>query len=396
MNKKLITHKKMKHDTLLQIFGAMRSGSKTKREIQRSTGVSWGTCSEGINYLEQIGLIDGSSLDGAGQPGPRTSSFAFSRERFLVMGIEVAVEMITITVSSLKGDKLYVKEYTYSEEIDNSSVISIIEPNIHDFLKTFSLKEKSIYTLQFALTGAVDRINLIWIQSPKFYKIKLLNLNIFYNLFPHVRIVNVVHDIQARAMDRQYKMAMGNLSYVMLHVSDGVGMTVREKDHFILGRRGFAGELGHIPYYGNSLLPDSECFCGQKNCIEHYLHYQKILDYYNKNESNKVERLIDVNKESVAYKSLYDHILQILLYMCRILVDIFDSSSIILGGKSLEPWQDLLEEEFLERLQKITWQQGPKDIVWYRESRVSPSHGACLMNLSDLTSRILSLEVQET
>lgn len=395
MSNSLITFKKMKHDTLLNILDAMRSGLHTKREIQKSTGISWGTCSESINYLESIGLISIGRSDNGGQPGPKSSSYSFSRERFLTMGVEVAVEGLRITLTSLDGKLLNRKEYPGDWELENANAVTIIETCIRSFLKEYELSEKSVYTLRFALTGAIDRKNLIWIQSPKLHKINTLDFNIFYNLFPHIRIVNVLHDIQARATDIQNRLEIDNSSYVMLHIADGVGMAVREKGRFLLGKRGLAGELGHIPYHGDSLLDGSGCFCGQKDCLEQHLHSQRILDYYNAHASERVEDLNDMDAGEPAYDRLYGHIQKVLLYACRILVDVFDCSGIVLGGKSLEPWQESLEKDFAGKLRKTTWQQGPGDMVWYNERKVSPSYGVCLTNLSELTSRILRLEVHE-
>ncbi len=390
---KLITFKKMKHDTLLQILEAMKSGLETKREIQRYTGISWGTCSEGINLLEQRGLISTYSTNGNGQPGPRSSSYVFSREQFLILGIEVAVEGLTFTLTGLDGTVLCTKDFNIDQILDNNNAVTIIQNCIHKFISDFSLDEQSVYSLQFCLTGAVDQNNLIWIQSPKHYKIQSLNFNIFYSLFPHVHVINIVHDIQARATDIQYRLEMNSKTYVMIHISDGLGMAAKEKNTFIQGERGLAGEIGHIPYYGESLLPESECFCGQKNCIEHYLHYQKILDYYNTHSPKPVDYLILMDKNSSVYEELYQHVLRLLLYVTRILVNIFDCSQIVIGGKSLEPWQSRLEKDFLHFLQMSTWQKGPENIIWYNEQEVSPSHGVCLMNGWNVCSAILRKEI---
>ena len=84
----LTTHKKMKYDTLLSILHAIRGGHKTKRSIQKLTGISWASSSENINTLNKQGIIIiDESVPEEIVPGPRTTSYKFSTKDFLIMGI---------------------------------------------------------------------------------------------------------------------------------------------------------------------------------------------------------------------------------------------------------------------------------------------------------------------
>ncbi len=379
----------MKHDTLMNILLSIKEGCKTKRSIQKRTGVSWGTCSENINHLEKMGIIMVKKVDGEGLPGPKSSIYAFNSNNFSILGVEVAVKEIVLTLSSLDGSCLLSQRYTQREEISNTNIQMIFKDIFSNFLESNAIKEDSIYAINFALSGAVSTKNLVWIQSPKFKNIRNIDFNDFYSLFPKVRVINLIHDIQARAVDIQHKRSQLGDHFVFLHISNGVGLAIYTEGHFISGHRGLAGELGHIPYLQESLITSSSCFCGQSNCIENLLHCEKLLDYCNSHSAFSIKSLSELDPKGSLYKDLFKHIEKILLDLCRSLTNIFDSKTIILGGKSLSPWSEVLKNTFFSKLQKITWEQGPENLILYEESENSPSLGAAISYTNEIISSIL-------
>ncbi len=389
MSDKLITYKKMKHDTLMNILLAIRKGCKTKRAIQKETGISWGTCSENINHLERIGLIMIKSIDGEGLPGPKSNMYAFNPNNFTVLGIEIAVKQIIVSLASLDGVCLLTKKYVQTEELDNNNIQHIIKQIFYQFLGEFSINEETIYAVHFALSGAVSTKDLIWIQSPKFEKIKKVDFGCFHTIFPKVKVINLIHDVQARAVDLQHKRANLGDHFLFLHISNGVGLSIYSEKHFISGFRGLAGEVGHIPYFKESLIPFSPCFCGQSYCIENLLHCEKLLAYCRHNSSIPIASLDELDTSSTLYQTLFDHIEEVLLHLCRTLINIFDSKTIILGGKSLTPWKEPLQKSFLLKLQNISWEKGPHKFIFYHEEENNPSLGAATSYIDDIVSSIL-------
>jgi predicted NBD/HSP70 family sugar kinase len=387
--KKLITHKKMKHDTLMQIIDAVREGYNTKKSIQRKIGFSWGTCSESINDLERMQILFVDSQSNSGQPGPKSKFYSISHERYLIMGMEVAPKRISCTVASMDGSVIDGYDYPVSEEIDNFNAYRILREAFFRTLKKVSLEEEKIYAVGFVLTGAIDRQNMKWIQSPLFRGIKDLDFNAFFSHFPSVRHIYISHDVQARAMNVTFSQEISNKDFVMLHVSDGLGMAAYENGRSISGHRGLAGEIGHIPYLGDSIIPGSVCFCGKKKCLETFVKYANLIDFYNERTGKNIEDFADADPDSPAMDELYGHLESLLLYTCNILVNIFDTSCLMIGGKCVDPWLDRFRESFFTKLKSITWEEGPEEILWIEDHSASPSHGTCLLHLDELYSCIL-------
>ena len=47
----------------------------------------------------------------------------------------------------------------------------------------------------------------------------------------------------------------------------------------LYGHRGFAGEIGHLPY--SEMEEELNCSCGNKNCFEIVLNSERIIKYIN-------------------------------------------------------------------------------------------------------------------
>ena len=387
---RLVTHKKMKHDTLMRIIDAVKEGRAAKKTIQEKLNLSWGTCSEGINYLQSIGILEAVSETPA-KPGPRGSIYAVSRERFLIMGIEAAVGEIRCTVCSLGGSPIVSNAYPCTEELNNFNTPELLKDAFFSTLASSCLDAERIYALGFALTGALDRDRMTWIQSPLFKGIANLSFEPLAALLPGVNHIYIAHDVQCRAMDVVREGHYRKSEFIMLHLAEGVGMAACEGGRWAAGHRGLAGEIGHIPYPGPSLIPGHECFCGKEQCLETFLDYRRLLEYCNTRgrARGELECLSLIDPESPEYEALYTHLETLLLYTCVILANIFDPSCLIISGRSIDPWVQRFKEHFPAKLAAAAWEGGPGEIIWIDEADTSPSRGACLPHSEYFCSLIL-------
>ena len=382
---RLVTHKKMKHDTLMQIIDAVKEGLGTKRAIQQKLKLSWGTCSEGINHLQSIGILEAvpEKKENAGRPGRRGSIYTVSCSRFLIMGIEAAVGTINCTVCTLQGSPLFSNSYPCSGKLNNFNMLKLLKEAFFSTLESSGLNEEQIYALGFALTGALDRERMTWIQSPLFKEIANLNFESFAALFPAVKHIYIAHDVQCRAMDIVRERSCRNSEFIMLHLAEGVGMAAYDDGRRVGGHRGLAGEIGHIPYPGPSLIPGRRCFCGKERCLETFLDYRRLLEYCG------TDCFSSLNPRSAEYEALYVHLETLLLYTCVILSNVFDPSCIIISGRSIDPWIERFKARFPAKLKAAAWEGGPDEMIWINEADTSPSRGACLPHLEHFCSQIL-------
>lgn len=77
----------------------------------------------------------------------------------------------------------------------------------------------------------------------------------------------VLNDANAAALGEMWKgAARGKENVVVMTIGTGVGGGIIVDSKILLGRKGFAGEIGHIPVN----VGGEDCSCGNKGCIEHY------------------------------------------------------------------------------------------------------------------------------
>ena len=77
----------------------------------------------------------------------------------------------------------------------------------------------------------------------------------------------VLNDANAAALGEMWKgAARGKENVVVMTIGTGVGGGIIVDSKILLGTKGFAGEIGHIPVN----VDGEDCSCGNKGCIEHY------------------------------------------------------------------------------------------------------------------------------
>ena len=77
----------------------------------------------------------------------------------------------------------------------------------------------------------------------------------------------VLNDANAAALGEMWKgAAKGRENVVVMTIGTGVGGGIIVDSKILLGNKGFAGEIGHIPVN----VDGEECSCGNTGCIEHY------------------------------------------------------------------------------------------------------------------------------
>ena len=77
----------------------------------------------------------------------------------------------------------------------------------------------------------------------------------------------VLNDANAAALGEMWKgAAKGRENVVVMTIGTGVGGGIVVDSKILLGRKGFAGEIGHIPVN----VDGEKCSCKNTGCIEHY------------------------------------------------------------------------------------------------------------------------------
>ena len=151
----------------------------------------------------------------------------------------------------------------------------------------------------------------------------------------------VLNDANAAALGEMWKgAARGKENVVVMTIGTGVGGGIIVDSKILLGRKGFAGEIGHIPVN----VDGEDCSCGNKGCIEHYGSTSALVRNVKEAvisgeikgiEAGKVDgRLIfkEVAAGNVTVKKYVDEWINYISAALVGLVHIFNPEMIILGG----------------------------------------------------------------
>ena len=151
----------------------------------------------------------------------------------------------------------------------------------------------------------------------------------------------VLNDANAAALGEMWKgAAIGKENVVVMTIGTGVGGGIIVDSKILLGRKGFAGEIGHIPVN----VDGEDCSCGNKGCIEHYGSTSALVRKVKEAvisgeikgiEVNKVDgRLIfkEVAAGNDTVKKYVDEWISYISATLVGLVHIFNPEMIILGG----------------------------------------------------------------
>lgn len=382
MKKLFPTHRQMRSNTIAKILEAIRDGSVSKREIQAYSSFSWGNVSQNINYLLDAGIIvsSGKALANNGKAGRQTRQFAFTSKKYLTLGMEIRAEGIECSLVNLSGDEIYSCNCKLPEPVNQKNLLPSANKALIDILNRNNLGKDSISAISFSLTGAVDVKNMLWLKTPKIKSIDNFDFKEAFRFFPGIPHISIHHDVTALAgtVKKSYPDSSGN--YVLIFISDGIGMAVHTENGFISGERGLAGEIGHIPYEAvrGGLVA---CSCGNKNCLELFLSSGGILRRLHK--SSKTVNSIMKFKETVnsldqkQKEEVCKYIFPLLIHLAVSACNIFDPGTLFIGGEAIEFCVDFLKEAgFEEELRKKTWHSSPGKFVFYKMDSYSSAYGA--------------------
>lgn len=371
------SHREMRHNTYLRVINAIKAGVKSKRGIQVHSGLSWGSCSPVINNLlaQQIVVNQDLTTDKKGSKGRKARYFHFNQQKHLLMGMEIDAHQINSCITTLGGNWLGSCRSAFKEAISSANIASSITRAFVQATAKFDLEPEHIYCVSFSIPGAVDVENKIWQYCERVPGIKEVSFDSIAGKGVLPPQFYLQHNIHAQAYSVIPIAEIENKDYVFIHVGQGMAMSAN-MGGILYGHRGFAGEIGHIPY--PYLRQEIDCLCGKKNCLEAVLCKQKILEYVRQHFSVAVNALGEITDDLIKQRVAEDYILPPLVYTATIVSNIFDPHRIFIEGSVLEPFFPFLKDVFEARLQDSAWLAGPSDISWCKSNQTDGCYGAVL------------------
>lgn len=282
---KITKHEDMRHTNTTSIFEHLRrNGPLTKKQLQYSTRLSWGTVSNVSAALLKNRIICEIKNEDP-SIGRKPIELDINSFENLLIGIDANLEGLTAVLIDLKC-KVICKLNETLKSNDMESVMSQVQDLIQRLIDKAGSKDK-VLGIGVALPGHVDIRSGISKYNPHFKGSR--NFRIKEKLENKFGIeVLIEHDPNCTALTEQMMGVAQNVdNFLFIRISLGIGMSLIINNEIYRGCGGSAGEFGHI-----TVNPEGpKCDCGKYGCLETYSSCNSIIaraEYYAQKNSESI------------------------------------------------------------------------------------------------------------
>lgn len=255
----------------LRVVETLRErGTASRAEIARHTGLSRSTVSSLVADLQAHGLVvdhpDSEILTSMPTGRPPTL-LALDRSVGAVLGIDFGHDRILAAVSDLS--RTILAETVRDLDVDNNAkgALDLGAELVEDLLEEVGLDRADVIGVGIALSGPIDH------QRGAVHDTSILpgwaGLEVAAEMSRRLGLpVHLDNDANLGAL-AEVTLGAGrearNALYVMISSGIGAGLIIDGRPY--RGRRGMAGEIGHV------LVDDTGpiCRCGNRGCLETYV-----------------------------------------------------------------------------------------------------------------------------
>ena len=186
----------------------------------------------------------------------------------IYLGIDIGGTAAKLGLVSDEGVMLSkVLEYSVKFDDYETPIIETVVKSVKDILDKNNKKASDLSGIGVSATGGINS-KLGIVEGSAGHIKNWVGTNIKERLEKEFGInTAVLNDANAAALGEMWKgAAKGRENVVVMTIGTGVGGGIIVDSKILLGRKGFAGEIGHIPVN----VDGEECSCGNTGCIEHY------------------------------------------------------------------------------------------------------------------------------
>lgn len=287
------------------------------------------------------------------------------------IGIDIGGTEVKIGLVTEKGTVLHRRQYSVSFDHYQTPILTSVLKAADSFLAESALSTDNLAGIGISATGQIDAVNGIvagtcgnipgWTGTP---------LKQAFQETYHLP-ATAVNDANCAALAEQWVgRARGISDAVILTIGTGVGGGIIADGKILLGSRGLAGEIGHLPIDCHG----SVCTCGNHGCLEQYASMTALVrmaaQHYREKDplcpagcpsnGKEIFRLIrdgDRSMQELADRWIY-HI------ACGItgLVHIFNPEAVLIGG-GVSAQKELFIDPLREKTRSMVMENFRKDLL---------------------------------
>jgi predicted NBD/HSP70 family sugar kinase len=243
-----------------------RSGTASRVELVRATGLSRTTVSKLVGELQATGLVVERQAAGGdgGQVGRPAIALALNPRSGGVVGIDFGHDLVRVAVADLSGAVLAERRSAFDVDGEPAGAIDVAVELVHAALAEAEIDLERTVGVGVAVSAPIIRtpdapagahILPGWPELPPLHELEArLGRPVIVDNDANLGARAEVRDGAARGAR--------NVLYVML--SGGIGAGLILDGRLVRGHRGITGELGHVVLDPHGPI----CRCGNRGCIE--------------------------------------------------------------------------------------------------------------------------------
>jgi N-acetylglucosamine repressor len=234
-------------------------GACSRADITRRTGISAPTVSRLVSSLLEAGVLE--EFDAAeSRIGRPSKQLRLTGDRVQIIGATLGVHETRMFAAGLDGTIDPAAVRTFATPPDYKQILERLGAGVRQ------LRRRSSRTLGLGISvpGLTDEERGQLLFSPNLHQTDGKPLAADVGKLAGVP-VTVVQESHALCLaERLYGGARELRDFVIVDIGDGVGTGIFLGGRMIVGRRGLAGEFGHM-----TVDPDGpRCGCGNRGCLE--------------------------------------------------------------------------------------------------------------------------------
>jgi predicted NBD/HSP70 family sugar kinase/DNA-binding XRE family transcriptional regulator len=316
----------------------------SRADLAAAVGLTKSTVSTIVRELMEEGWMCEREVVATGDLGRRPTPLFIDQERLLLIGAEVDIESARVVATSLTGEVLASAVANFGSGKAAKACITGLAHAMSAVRAQLKSGGQRVIGIGVGLPGGVDEDtgflhfapNLGWRDVPVG---ALLREKLAGTALAAVPLF-IQNEADVAALgEMEFNPSIASDPLLYLSMNHGVGAGVIFNDRLLTGRRGFAGEVGHMVLQINGPL----CSCGRRGCAEALIGARSMLgtDEEHPHPLREIRRLVqERHPETLRAVRKAGGYLGVLL---QNLASAYDPGSIVIGGQMADLGDVLLQ-----------------------------------------------------
>jgi predicted NBD/HSP70 family sugar kinase len=313
----------------------------SRSAVAQHIGITKSTVSQSVGELEALGWLESGGSDTTAGLGRPSIPLRLAVQNLALIGAEVGVSEINVVATDIYGNVLAQRQQQGNYQ-QVSRALDDLTSGIKTVLKSQELMKRSVLGVGVGVPGPVDPEQGLVLHAPN---LGWKRIALHTMLLERLPLDNLFVDNDANmAVFAEYMFGRHKQSadLMYLYIETGIGAGLILGHQLYRGRRGFAGEVGHM-----TVLPGgSKCSCGNQGCAETLFSTWVLLEQYKKETGQAVdlpELLHRLERGDMVAKRILQKAGMYLGIFLGSLANVFDPKLMVIGGAFAKLGAHILE-----------------------------------------------------